>query len=163
MAATDGPEAVILAVVNTLQTHLPAELAAIRTARNDTLPLDPALYLAHHRVNIAEYPAITVGSSGGKLAGDGSTGWNEMEHQLEVMAALQSNEVAGLQTQSMRMLLAIQECLNKRQQLDGTVLGLSGVSLGRYGNAVQRPANGKTSPWTAYVAWEVTVHTVELL
>lgn len=151
----------LLAVLNTLQSHLPAELAAIRTARNDTLPVDPAAYLLHHRVTLAEYPTITVGSSGGKLVDDGSGVWNGMEHSVEVMAALQSNDVVSLQTQSQRLLLAIQECLNKRQRLDGTVSGISGLSLGRYGNALQKPANG--GAWTAYVAWEVTVRTDELL
>jgi hypothetical protein len=164
MGALDGPEAAKLAVVNTLQLYLPAQLAAIATARPDTLnPPAPVGYYADWRYQLPQYPAIMVDVSAGRLTDDGSSVWHGMAHSLDVVAALQSNQIDTLATQGQRMLLAIQQTLGKRQRLDGSLADCVGVALGRYGKALREPQKGKGALFTLFVAWEVTVRTMELL
>jgi hypothetical protein len=164
MGALDGPEAAKLAVVNTLQLYLPAQLAAIATARPDTLnPPAPVGYYPDWRPQLPQYPAIMVEAIDGGLTDDGSSVWHGMAHNLDVVAALQSNQIDILATQGQRMLLAIQQTLGKRQRLDGSLSDCVGVALKQYGKLLREPQKGKGSLFTLFVGWQITVRTMELL
>jgi hypothetical protein len=164
MGASDGPEAAKLAVVNTLKLYLPAQLTAIAAARPDTLnPPAPVGYYADWRPQLPQYPAIMVDAIAGRLTEDGSTVWHGMAHDLDVVAALQSNQIDILATQGQRMLLAIQQTLGKNQKLDGSLSDCVGVALKQYGRAVREPQKGKGSLFTLFVGWQITVRTEELL
>src|SRR5258708_3110445 len=104
MGVTDGPERAKRAVLATLQSYVPTQLAAIRTSYgSDGLsPPNPKTYLANYRERLGQYPAIMVSSyPGGQVLADGSgaVGWYEMEHRIEAVCVLQSDKLEVLEAQ----------------------------------------------------------------
>lgn len=160
MTILKGVEAVEVAVANTLATYLPAIVTAIYTDAADGVPnVLPVQYYAGSRDVIPEYPAIVVASVDGNEDADGSPVWGEVNHRLDVSALCQSDDHHTLDVQTQRLLWAIWDTLKQHQALDGSLNGLAGLTLARYGRSdIYRPT-GKHLLQVA--AWEVIVRVEE--
>ena len=160
MTILKGPEAIEVAVANTLQTYLPAVVNAIYAAAADSVPnVLPVQYYAGARDVIPEYPAIVVASIQGDEVVDGSPVWGEVNHHFDVSVLCQSDDHRTLDIQNIRLLWAIWDTLKQHQGLDGSLNGLAGLTLARYGRSQVYRDNSKHFLQAA--AWEVIVRVEE--
>lgn len=159
MGILKGPEAIETAVAATLQTYLPAVVNAIYAAAADSVPnVLPVQYYAGSRDVIPEYPAIVVASIQGEEALDGSPVWGEVNHHLDVSALSQSDDHRILDVQNTRLLWAIWNTLKQHQALDGSLNGLAGLTLARYGRSTIYKSGKRLLQASA---WEVIVRVEE--
>jgi hypothetical protein len=148
MAGTQGPEAVEEAVRNTLQANLGGYLTAIWAQWGDAVPLvTPVAWLAGEWDLIPDFPVVYVRSLDGAMLAqqDGAPLWATFAHRLDVGVFLSGDTANVLDQQCKRYLWAIWKCLMTYQQLDGSLVGNTGVSLLRYGKSEAYPENGTTT------------------
>jgi hypothetical protein len=135
-----GGEAVEIALANTLTQCLNTELddiwaqfAAYDAANGGPNKVYPKKVLAGQRTLIDAYPAVQVTWLGAKVALDGSagygeSGWNQVEHQVDVTVLIQGDDEHVLDRQVKRYVTALWRAVQHHQQLDGmTVAGVVGA------------------------------------
>ena len=171
MAQTNGPQAAVQSVVNTLALYLPAAITAEASAWADGVPL-PQMQeiLALYRSTIYQYPCVVVSSLDGvvtdDLSGPAGSGLHGMAHRIEITVLLRGNDLATLESQSLRYLHAIQEVLGQHPALDGSLANTVMCKLVKYGrSAVYADAGkgGKPSIMGLNAGWTAEVRDEELL
>lgn len=160
--ANKGPEAAIAAVVATLVANLNAALDAIYTSWGDsaTIPnVHPLSIFKFRPAPPPELPCVIVSSLGGRQQENGQPYWGLVDHTLDVTALVESDQINVVETQATRYLWAIWEVFMAHPLLDGSMSGLSGFDLGRYGRSGAYPS--KAGLLEEAVGWEITVHVEE--
>lgn len=160
--ANKGPEAAIAAVVATLTANLNAQLDAIWTAWGDSATIPNVHPLSIYKFRPApppELPCVVVSSLGGRQLENGQPYWGLVDHVIDVTAMVTSDQVNVVETQATRNLWALWEVFMAHPLLDGSMGGLSGFDLGRYGRS--GAYTNKNGLLQEDVGWELTVHVEE--
>ena len=125
--------------------------------------MSPVAWLAGEWHAVPDYPAVYATSLDGQLLPeqDGAPYWATFGHRLAVGALLRGDQVNTLDQQAKRYLWAIWKCLMKYQQLDGTLVGNTAVTLSRYGKSQAFPQKAKGSLYLKRLEWETTVWIAE--
>lgn len=166
MAGKQGPEAIELAVANTLTANLNAYLDALWTQYGDiaTVPkVYPAKVYAGFRELVNDFPALVVTSIDGKMESDGAPYWSEIAHRVDVTAVLRSDVQHILDQQTKRYLWAIWKCLLVNQILDQSLTGVPSVELARYGRSGAYPQEEHSKLLLQAAGWEVIVRLAEVV
>lgn len=134
MATKKGAEAIALALANTATLHLNAEIDAVKSAWNDTIPLPyPKKIFSEDRMEIPDYPAFIISMRGGHQTANGAysaaAGWAQQQHEFFATLLIKGDKLEVLERQARRYSVAIWELYMKYQGLDDSVPGQTGVDL----------------------------------
>lgn len=120
--------AVQAAVANTLTLNLAAEVSAINSVWTDVTLNTPQVF-AGYRDPIPEYPAVVVSWVKSTILADAATQWAEVNHEVEATVLCMALNAGDLDSQTLRYLTAMWEVFIKNPGLDGSLSGLSGLSV----------------------------------
>lgn len=128
MAIRKSLPAVQAAVAATLTANLAAEVTAINSVWTDiTLPMPQVI--SGFRDPIPEYPVVVVSWVKSTILADAATQWAEVNHEVEATVLCQALNAGDLDSYTLRYLTAMWEVLIKNPGLDGSLSGLSGLSV----------------------------------
>lgn len=161
-AIVQGAEAGAVAIINTLNAHMPAALDTIYTAWNDTIPKNyPQQVYAMHQdlIDLGNFPCVVVTWLGSQQVANDATVWGEIEHRYQVSAGVVTDDRTTLERMALRHAWAIRQVLMTYPGLDGSLAGYGGgLDLGTSGRS--KPWNGGTN-FYQWAGWEVILHVLE--
>lgn len=162
MSIKQGPEAVVQSVVATLAAHVNEAVDIIAAQWADATPLPhikSGNCYAFMQPIVPEYPAIIVNSLEGREVTDAAPVWAEVDHRLDVTVIVQGDD-RSIDRQTLRYLWAIWRTIHVYQALDGTLSGLAGVDVVRYGRSATY-REGKNPLMLQMGGVEIAVHVEE--
>lgn len=145
MSIKQGPEAVVQSVVATLQAHINEAVDIIAAQWADSVPLPhikSGNIYAFDQPLVPEYPAVVVNSLDGTETMDGAPIWAMLDHRLDITILVEGDD-RGIDRQALRYLWAIWRTIHVYQALDGTLSGLAGVDVRKYGRSQTYTQKGK--------------------
>lgn len=134
-AVKQGMEAVAEAHCATLLAHLASELAWVWSAWNDAasvpIPVFTAATIFPYDIDVQfEYPAISVVAQRIEQTQDAAPNWGEEVYGLHILVYLVGDDKATVQKQMMRTLQAVWRVYMANPNLDSSLAGYSGTSVG---------------------------------
>lgn len=162
MTIIKGAPALELAVSRTLAAGLNAEIDALNAAWADGITVNyPAEILTGYRKLIAEYPAVVVNFGlRGEVTSDMAPTYQTLVHHGTVTWISRSSDVHILDQEVKRGAVAIWQTLLKQPGLDGSLAGLTQLSLRSYEQS-QIFKNGQSTLLMQAIEWSVAAEMAE--